>query len=128
MTCRIGVDLVAVEAVEQALRDHGERYLSRVYSPAEVADSSAGARPDPNQLAARFAAKEATLKVLRVPDVGIAWPSIAVVRANWGGVSLVLSGAAAEQATKAGLTSFDVSLSHDNGFAVAMVLAEEGKR
>jgi len=123
---RVGVDLVAVATVEEALRDHGERYLSRIYSPAEVATSTAGgARPDPGRLAARFAAKEATLKVLRRPDVGIAWPSIEVVRTASGGVALALSGRAAEQAASEGLTSFDVSLTHEAGFAVAVVLAEE---
>ncbi len=123
---RVGVDLVAVDDVAQALRDHGERYLLRVYSPAEVADSS-GTAPDPVRLAARFAAKEATLKVLRTPDTGIAWASIEILRANWGGVALVLSGVAAVQATRQGLGAFDVSLSHDSGFAVAVVLAEESE-
>lgn len=125
MPYRVGVDLVAVATVEQALRDHGERYLSRVYSPAEVTTSSNDTRPDPSRLAARFAAKEATLKVLRRPDVGIAWRSIEVVRTDKGGVALALSGTAAEQAAGEGLTSFDLSLSHEGGFAIAVVLAEE---
>lgn len=125
---RVGVDLIAVAAVEQALRDHGSRYLARVYSPAEIASSACGANPDPARLAARFAAKEAVLKVLRARDVGIPWPSIETVRTEWGGLDVVLSGAAAEQAASEGLKSFDVSVTHDGGFAVAVVVAAGSQR
>jgi holo-[acyl-carrier protein] synthase len=121
MPLRVGIDLVSVAAVEAALREHGERYLVRIYTRSEVDDCGA----DPTRLAARFAAKEATLKVLHAHDIGIAWPSIEVVRASWGGVELALSGVAAARAEEEGLTSFALSLSHEEGFAVAVVISEE---
>jgi holo-[acyl-carrier protein] synthase len=122
VSLRVGVDLVSVSAVEEALKDHGEHYLTRVYTPAEVTDSAG----DATRLAARFAAKEATLKVLRAHEIGIAWPSIEVVRTDWGGVALSLSGVAAARAEEEALSGFALSLSHEEGFAVAVVISEEG--
>lgn len=124
---RVGLDLVAVADVDQALHDHGDRYLDRVYSSTEVADSCVGSRPVSSRLAARFAAKEALLKVLRARDVGIDWPSLEIVRAEWGGVEVVLSGTAAKRASEEGLDSFSASLTHDGGFAAAVVLAKESE-
>ena len=125
MSHRVGVDLVAIAAVEQALHDHGDRYLTRVYSPDEVADAGSAGHPDPSRLAARFAAKEATLKVLHAHELAIPLATIEVVRTAWGGVDLRLSGEAATRATEEGLTSFSVSLTHEEGYAAAVVLAEE---
>jgi holo-[acyl-carrier protein] synthase len=122
MTVRVGVDLVSVAAVEEALKDHGDRYLARVYTEREVKDSAR----DPSRLAARFAAKEATLKVLRAHEIGIPWPSIEVVRTDWGGVTIALDGVAAARAEEEGLHGFALSLSHEEGFAIAVVMSEEG--
>jgi holo-[acyl-carrier protein] synthase len=122
VSLRVGVDLVSVSAVEEALKDHGEHYLTRVYTPAEVTDAAG----DATRLAARFAAKEATLKVLRAHEIGIAWPSIEVVRTDWGGVALSLTGVAAARAEEESLSGFALSLSHEEGFAVAVVISEEG--
>lgn len=125
MTHRVGIDLVTVEAVEQAIRDHGRRYLARVYSAGEVADAGSVDAPDASRLAARFAAKEATLKVLRAHELAIPLSSIEVVRTDWGGVEIQLSGAAADRAAEEHLTSFALSLTHEAGYAAAVVLAEE---
>jgi phosphopantetheinyl transferase (holo-ACP synthase) len=65
------------------------------------------------------------LKVLRVRDEGIAWPSIELVRTEWGGVDVALSGTAAERAAARGLSSFAVSLTHEDGYAAAVVVAAE---
>jgi len=107
------------------MRDHGERYLSRVYSPDEVADAGPADHPDASRLAARFAAKEATLKVLRAHELAIPLSTIEVVRTAWGGVEIQLTGAAADRAAEERLTSFAVSITHEEGFAAAVVLAEE---
>jgi len=122
---RVGVDLVAIAAVEQALHDHGDRYLARVYSAREVTDAGAAGHPDPSRLAARFAVKEATLKVLHAHELTIPLTTIEVVRTEWGGVDIHLSGEAATRAAEERLTSFAVSLTHEEGYAAAVVLAEE---
>jgi len=76
---KVGIDLVLVAAVEDSLRIHAERYLRRVYTSRELCDcvTSSGA-PDARRLAARFAAKEATLKLLRDGDQAVPWREIGV--------------------------------------------------
>ncbi|MGB2875131.1 MAG: holo-ACP synthase [Gaiellaceae bacterium] len=120
---RVGIDLVEVTSVRQSLRTHAQRYLDRIYTEAEVADcrTTAGVRAE--GLAARFAAKEAVLKVLRPGDEGVAWRAIEVVREPAGWTSLRLSGRAAELAEQARITELAVSLSHEGPLATAVVVA-----
>ena len=92
MSIRVGLDLVSVQTVADALSAHGDHYLGRVYTPAEVADCRTGDTVDPQRLAARFAAKEAAFKVLRVGDEAVAWTDVAVVRDLTGWVVLVAVG------------------------------------
>lgn len=123
MPVRVGIDLVAVESVEESVRAHAERYLGRIYTERELHDCRTADGVDPERLAARFAAKEAALKALRPPDGGIPWRAIEVRRHPAGWVELELSGAAAALALDAGLEDFAVSLSHEGGFASAVVVA-----
>jgi holo-[acyl-carrier protein] synthase len=118
---RVGIDLVAVETVAAAIREHGDRYLARVFTPRELADCNGA----PERLAARYAAKEAALKVLRPgPDDSVLWNEIEVVRSPDGWVELLLSGRAAERAAVTGLGGFAVSLTHEGEYASAVVIAE----
>lgn len=128
MPVRVGMDLVSVASVEESLSLHAERYLERVFTPREVADCSPSGAPEPERLAARFAAKEAALKVLRPADVGVPWRAIEVRRDAGGWVELELSGAAATLAREAGVTELAVSLTHEAGTAAAVVIAEVGAR
>jgi holo-[acyl-carrier protein] synthase len=98
--------------------------LDRVYTEREVSDCRSGLSADPERLAARFAAKEATLKVLRVGDHPIPWREIEVRRDASGWVDLSLTGQAATLAKTAGIARFSVSLTHECGCAAAVVIAE----
>jgi holo-[acyl-carrier protein] synthase len=120
---RVGIDLVKANTVAEALAEHGEHYLQRVYTAAEIAqcDGPDGA-PDPLRLAARFAAKEAAMKVLRPGDAAVPWPAIEVVRDAGGVPVLTLHGPAAELADAAGLTAFALSLTHEDAYAAAVVV------
>jgi holo-[acyl-carrier protein] synthase len=120
---RVGVDLVSVQSVREAIAAHGERYLERVYSEREIRDCTTTKGLDPERLAARFAAKEAALKALRPGPDGVMFSSIEVRRDDAGWVELELSGAAAELARAAGMTELTVSIAHENGFACAVVIA-----
>jgi holo-[acyl-carrier protein] synthase len=122
---RVGIDLVAADAVQESLRAaHGERYLERVYTDREIDDCRTAAGIDPERLAARFAAKEATLKVLPAGDEGLALTTIEVRREPSGRVNVQLSGRAAELATDAGVVDLSLSLTHEAGLAAAVVVAE----
>ena len=122
----VGVDLVRVQDVADAVAAFGSRYLDRVYTPAEQAYAEAEPRVRAERLAARFAAKEAVVKVLRPAGARPEWTAIEVVRDLAGGCDVHLSGLAAELARDAGITGLAVSLTHDGDNAAATVVALRG--
>ncbi len=122
---RVGIDLVEVRAVRESVHRHGDRYLERVYTEREVADCRGAVGVDPSRLAARFAAKEAVVKLLRPgSEDPLPWRSIEVVRARGGWVELELHEPATSLAARAGVTGLAISLTHEAGFASAAVVAE----
>jgi holo-[acyl-carrier protein] synthase len=125
MPLRVGIDLASVELVRDAIETHGDRYLARVYTPRELQDCTTGGdgRPEPERIAARFAAKEATLKVLRPGEVGLPLTAIEVIRDAEGAVALKLHGPAASLADEACITELTLSLTHEGGLAAAVVVA-----
>jgi|SRR5947209_6364608 len=122
MVLRVGIDLVHVADVEEALRRYGERYLMRVYTEQERRECGNDCR----RLAGRFAAKEAAMKALRRDDEPLAWQSIAVHQDEHGLPTLRLTGTAAERARLGGVKSLSLSFSRAGGLAAAVVLAELG--
>jgi holo-[acyl-carrier protein] synthase len=120
MPLRVGIDLVAAQTVADALAAHGDKYLERVYTAGEIADCGG----DPLRLAARFAVKEAAMKVLRVGQAAVPFATIETVRAPDGAPELALHGAAADLAAAAGLATFAISLTHEDGYAAAVVIGQ----
>lgn len=123
MSLQVGIDLIEVEQIEGSLAAHGERFLDRVYTARERAETHG----DPPRLAARFAAKEATMKALRTPDGGLGWQSIEVLNGTAGGHSITLTGEAAELAAARGIARVSVSLTTHRRQAGAVVIAEAGR-
>jgi holo-[acyl-carrier protein] synthase len=111
----VGVDVVDVARFEASLeRTPGLR--DRLFTAAERD------LPLPS-LAARFAAKEALAKALGAPR-GLQWQDAEVLRTASGRPELRVAGTVADAADRAGVTGWHVSLSHDGGNAVAVVVAE----
>jgi holo-[acyl-carrier protein] synthase len=144
---RVGVDLVPVVDVAESVRRFGARYLDRIFTPHEVdccrranaRTSQAASGYSAESLAARFAAKEATVKVLRPAGFRPDWRSIEVRRVSGGWCEIHLSGLAATLAADAGIDELEVSLTHESMVAVAVVVgrctgdgagagAEEGRQ
>ena len=123
MAVRVGIDLTSVSQVAEAIEEHGDHYLARVYTAAEVADCRGASGIDVARLAARFAVKEAARKVLGIGDGGVGWTEMELVR-HPASLDLRLTGRAAELAAEAGLRSFAVSVTHEQGMAAAVVVAE----
>jgi holo-[acyl-carrier protein] synthase len=124
MVIHVGLDLVSVAHVQATLQGPlAARYLARIYTEGEVGDCRTPDGIDPQGLAARFAAKEATLKVLAEAD-GVPWRDIEVERAPSGAVRLALHGRAAERAADVGVVDLALSLTHEDGFAAAVVIAD----
>lgn len=120
---RVGVDLVHVDEVADSVRRFGSRYLERVYTHHELACAAGPPEVQAARLAARFAAKEAALKVLEPQGPRPDWRTIEVRRAPHGPCRLHLFGSAASLARHGGIGQLAVSLTHEADLAAAVVVA-----
>jgi holo-[acyl-carrier protein] synthase len=122
MIVGVGVDLEGVSRMAKALEKHEGRLEQRLFTDRERAycrDKANSAQ----HFAARFAAKEALLKALRVPE-GLSWHELEVVVDDDGAPRFELTGVAAQAAAKLGVKRLHVSLSHAQDQAIALVVAE----
>ena len=115
-----GVDIIEIDRVERVYAQYGERFLRRIYTAGEIAYCR-GRAP---QLASRFAAKEAVMKLLGTGIRGVRWRDIEVVRARGQAPSIRLHGTAAARAERIGLTDIALSLSHSRRYAVASAIGD----
>jgi holo-[acyl-carrier protein] synthase len=131
-----GIDLIEIERIARAVERWGDRFLDRVFTPAELARY----RERTASLAARWAAKEAVAKLLgaglrglggagRVADA-LTWHDIEVLSDTDGRPTLTLYGRAADRLQALGLGSIALSLSHtrEHAIASASALTDEGRR
>lgn len=121
----VGIDLVEVADVAAALSSsRADRYLELVYTEGERRDCTApDGGIDPTKLASRFAAKEAAWKALGDEAMELGWRSVEVVREGGGQPTLRLSAPAARIARSLGFRRLAVSLTHEPGYAAAVVVA-----
>ncbi len=125
----IGIDICEVARMKSALEaPTGARFRDRVFTEAEQAYCEQRRRGRFESYAARFAAKEAAMKVLGSGwGQGVGWRDIEVVREETGPPVLRLHGEAAALARKQKMARWLVTLSHSNASAIAWVLAEHGE-
>lgn len=119
----VGIDLIEIPRIQRTYDDFGERFLNRVYTERERERY----RGRISELAARFAAKEATSKTLGTGIIGIRWREVEVLPNRRGKPVLILHGQAVERARALGLTHFSVSLTHSRNDAMAFVVALRGR-
>jgi holo-[acyl-carrier protein] synthase len=124
----VGADLVEIEQVAQSVATFGERYLRRVFTPRELAYCMARGRTSAAHLAARFAAKEATSKALRVGDAPLDWRWIEVDRRADGSCGLRLHRGMRALAKRRRVGALHLSMSHDGGYAFAVVVGDSTPR
>jgi len=124
MIVGLGIDVMEVERMGAALREHGGRLEERVFTPSERA--ACAARSDRIlALAARFAAKEAFMKAVGTGWAGgMGFRDVEIVREGDGPPRLVLTGEAARRAESLGVVRSHVSLTHQPGLAAAVVILE----
>ena len=115
----VGIDAVEIRRVANVYEKFGERFLRRVYTDREAARY----RGRINELAARFAAKEAVSKALGTGLHGISWRDIEIMPDPRGKPLVFLSGRASRRAEELGLREFAVSLTHTQELAMAFVVA-----
>lgn len=118
-----GIDLVDTPRIQRLLDEHEQRFLDRVFTAGERAYCACGGKLRVQRYAARFAAKEAVLKVLGTGwSGGIAWTDVEVVREATGKPTVKLTGEAAKVADRLGIVQWHISLSHLHGHALASVI------
>ncbi len=120
MIVGLGLDVVAVARVAQALARHGDRFLARCFLPSELSRPS-----DPEHVAGVFAAKEAAFKALGTGWAqGIGFHHVVVEKDHAGKPHLAFYGALKELARALGVQRAHVSITHHGGLAAAVVILE----
>ena len=124
MVVGLGSDLIEIARIQASIDRFGERFLNRVFTPAEIAYCRLK-KNAAESFAARFAAKEAGAKALGTGiSHGISWPEIEVRREPSGRPTIHWSGRALERAATLGVQRTSVTLTHGREIAMAVVLVE----
>ena len=116
----IGVDIIEIERIQEAVEMWGERFLRRVYTDAEIKLYKKA-----DALAVRFAGKEAVMKALGTGMRGIGWRDIEILHEPSGKPLVNLYHRAKQKASELGLEGMAISLSHSREYAVAFVVGEK---
>jgi holo-[acyl-carrier protein] synthase len=115
MIVGIGVDVAQISRLEAALR-RTPALAERLFAESERGGPVAS-------LAGCFAAKEAAAKALGGP-AGLRWTDVVVSHDSRGKPLLEARGTVAAAAAALGVTTWHLSISHDAGLCIAMVVAE----
>lgn len=118
----LGVDMVDIERFRRVLARRA-KVADRLFTEAELSFVAGRSDPVPG-LAARFAAKEATMKALGTGVGGVRFCDIEVLSAPSGAPRLRVRGLAEEKARTLGVVSWHVSLTHSESLAAAVVVAD----
>jgi len=122
-----GVDICEVPRIAASIARFGDRFLQRVFTPAEIRYCQSK-KNSVERFAARFAAKEAAMKALGTGAArGVTWRSIEVGHAPGGRPTLVLHGKTSQIAGQIGAKWMSLSLTHTETTAMAVVIFEDGK-
>ena len=125
MVIGLGTDLIEIERIERSVARFGVQFLSRVFTPGEIAYCQAR-KTSAESFAARFAAKEAGAKALGTGiSRGVSWKEFEVRRLRGQRPELHLSGRAAEIAAALGIRRLSLSLTHSRTMSMAVVVAED---
>ena len=115
---QVGVDIVEIKRIENAVSRWGSSFLNRIYTDSEL--QLYGNKPA--SLAARFSGKEAVIKALGTNRV--AYRDIEILSDESGRPRVNLYGNAGQRAQDIGVESLSISLSHCREYAVACAVSE----
>lgn len=119
----IGIDVVEVDRIADAIERHGEPFVNRIFTSSERQYCESKKRPALH-FAARFAAKEAVAKAFGT-GIGkdLNWLDMEITRAESGEPAVVLSGAGKAFAQRKGIREIKISLTHAREYAAANAVA-----
>ena len=121
MKVLLGLDLTEVDRVAALLERWGDRFVKRVFLPGEISARRRHPRARAQHVAGRFAAKEAVMKALGTGTRGVAFREIEVTADLRGKPTLTLHGRALDRARRLQVTSMEVSITHGETTAAAVV-------
>jgi len=119
---RVGVDLVKVQRMEEAIRKHGDVFLKRVFSENEIAYCEARPHRKYEHYAGRFAAKEAFYKAIRPREAHIRFKNLEVKNLPSGAPEFTVGEEESSRLELASNLKISISLSHDTDYAIAVVV------
>jgi holo-[acyl-carrier protein] synthase len=120
-----GVDLAEVPRIRASIERYGEKFIRRIYTPAEIAYVERKANKY-ERYAARFAAKEAGMKAIGTGwRHGVTWQDFEVANLPSGKPTLLLHGVAAGFAEKLGVKHVSLSITHTAELGMAHVILED---
>jgi holo-[acyl-carrier protein] synthase len=120
-----GVDLAEVSRIKASIERYGEKFIRRIYTPAEIAYVERKANKF-ERYAARFAAKEAGMKAIGTGwRRGVTWQDFEVANLPTGKPTLRLHGVAARFAEKLGVKNISLSITHTAELGMAHVILED---
>lgn len=120
---KIGTDICQIDRIRAVYKTYGKRFLNRILTKNEIKYVASKKKNLIPRLAGRFAAKEAVTKVLGTGLRGVYFKEIEIIREQSGAPKIILYKRAKEKAKEKGLTNFEVSISHEKDFAIAIVIA-----
>jgi holo-[acyl-carrier protein] synthase len=119
----IGIDVVEVDRIEDAIARQGVLFLRKLFTETERKYCDQQKRPGMHY-AARFAAKEAVSKALGTGIGGKAgWLEMEVIRGESGAPTMIFHGHALEFIQAQGIAEVQVSLTHARDYAAANAVA-----
>lgn len=119
------MDLIRISRIAECLEKHGDRFLKRVYHPAEI-ERSRHRKKVAEYLAGCFAVKEAALKAIGdFPGRAISWADIYITHESTGKPTLNFSGNALNCINEKLVTHAHVTITHDGNIALAQVILEK---
>jgi holo-[acyl-carrier protein] synthase len=122
----IGTDIVECLRIGRMIEEHGELFLTRVYTAREIRYCQAR-KMATEHFAGRWAAKEAILKCLGTGwKRGISWTDMEVCNDVSGQPRVHVCGAAREHARQLGISDILLTLSHCRSYATATAIAVRG--
>jgi holo-[acyl-carrier protein] synthase len=124
VTC--GTDIVKVSRIRDSIEKIGIEFIKRVYSDEEATYCESKKLAKYQSYAARFAAKEAVYKAISPNKSGFtSWKDIEVLKEENGKPYIILHGGLKDIAKENNITKIEISLSHDEDYAIANAIVEK---
>lgn len=117
----VGTEIVQCARIAQMIQQHGEQFLERVFTPAEI-DHCAQLPDATSHFSRRWAAKQAVYKALHCHRRGVRWTEIEIQTRPPCGPVISLSGTAQERALDANVDTIHLSLGGCRTQAIAYVI------